>query len=157
MSAQDHTVATLPLSWADIHRDSRILASMLAELPPFSGIIAVTRGGLVPAAILSRELDIRMVETVCISTYDDRDIREPNVLKSIAPQIDGEGGEGWLVVDDLVDTGATAQVLRAMLPNAHFATLYAKPKGQPLVDTFVTVFAQTTWVNFPWDPEDKGS
>jgi xanthine phosphoribosyltransferase len=152
MSAQDHTVATLPLSWADIHRDSRILASMLAELPPFEGIIAVTRGGLVPAAILSRELDIRMVETVCISTYDDRDIREPNVLKSI-----GGGGKGWVVVDDLVDTGATAQVLRAMLPEAHFATLYAKPKGQPLVDTVVTVFAQTTWVNFPWDPVGKGS
>lgn len=152
MSAQDHTVATLPLSWADIHRDSRILASMLAELPPFEGIIAVTRGGLVPAAILSRELDIRLVETVCISTYDDRDIREPNVLKSI-----GGEGKGWLVIDDLVDTGATAQVLRAMLPQAHFATLYAKPKGQPLVDTFVTVFAQTTWVNFPWDPVGKGS
>jgi Predicted phosphoribosyltransferases len=152
MSAPDHAVATLPLSWADIHRDSRILATMLAELPPFEGIIAVTRGGLVPAAILSRELDIRMVETVCISTYDDRDIREPNVLKSI-----GGGGKGWLVVDDLVDTGATASVLRAMLPQAHFATLYAKPKGQPLVDTFVAVFAQTTWVSFPWDPEEKGS
>lgn len=152
MTSSDHTVATLPLSWADIHRDSRILASMLAELPPFKGIIAVTRGGLVPAAILSRELDIRLVETVCISSYDDRDLRAPEVLKGF----DGKG-EGWLVVDDLVDTGATAQILRAMLPQAHFATLYAKPKGQPLVDTFVTVFAQTTWVNFPWDPPGKGS
>jgi hypoxanthine phosphoribosyltransferase len=151
MTQHDHTVATMPLSWADIHRDSRILASMLAELPPFKGIIAVTRGGLVPAAILSRELDIRLVETACVSTYDDRDIREPQVLKGI----DGDGA-GWVVVDDLVDTGATAQVLRAMLPKAHFATLYAKPKGQPLVDTFVAVFAQTTWVNFPWDNE-KGS
>jgi xanthine phosphoribosyltransferase len=148
----EHTIATMPLSWADIHRDSRILASMLAELPPFAGIIAVTRGGMVPAAILARELDIRVVETVCISTYDDRNMREPEVLKGVQ----GDGA-GWLVVDDLVDTGATAQVLRRMLPKAHFATLYAKPKGQPLVDTFVTVFAQTTWVNFPWDPEGKGS
>lgn len=148
----DHTVATLPLSWADIHRDARILASMLAELPPFTGIIAVTRGGLVPAAILSRELDIRLVETVCISSYDDRGLRAPEVLKSVAG-----GGAGWLVVDDLVDTGATATILRAMLPQAHFATLYAKPKGQPLVDTFVAVFAQTTWINFPWEAEGKGS
>lgn len=152
MSAHDHTISTLSLSWAEIHRDTRILAGMLAELPAFSGIVAVTRGGLVPAAILSRELDIHLVETVCVSTYDDREIRDPQVLKSLTGD-----GSGWLVVDDLVDTGATLQVLRGMLPKAHFATVYAKPKGQPLVDTFATVFAQSTWINFPWDPPGKGS
>jgi xanthine phosphoribosyltransferase len=152
MSPSDHTISTLPLSWADIHRDTRILAGMLAELPAFQGIVAVTRGGLVPAAILSRELDIHLVETVCVSTYDDREIRDPQVLKSLTGD-----GSGWLVVDDLVDTGATLQVLRTMLPKAHFATVYAKPKGQPLVDTFATVFAQSTWIAFPWDPPGKGS
>ncbi len=152
MSAHDHTISTLSLSWADVHRDTRILAEMLAELPPFQGIVAVTRGGLVPAAILSRELDIRLVETVCVSTYDDREIRDPQIIKSLAGD-----GSGWVVVDDLVDTGATLQVLRTMLPKAHFATVYAKPKGQPVVDSFATVFAQSTWINFPWDPPGKGS
>jgi xanthine phosphoribosyltransferase len=152
MSAHDHTISTLSLSWADVHRDTRILAGMLAEMPGFQGIVAVTRGGLVPAAILSRELDIRLVETVCVSTYDDREIRDPQIIKSLAGD-----GSGWLVVDDLVDTGATLQVLRTMLPKAHFATVYAKPKGQQLVDTFATVFAQSTWINFPWDPPGKGS
>ncbi|MBX9635791.1 MAG: xanthine phosphoribosyltransferase [Magnetospirillum sp.] len=148
----EHTIATLSLSWADIHRDCRILAGILAELPAFTGIVAVTRGGLVPAAILSRELDIHLIETVCISTYDDRELGEPEILKGISGD-----GRNWLVVDDLVDTGATAQVLRRMLPQAHFATLYAKPKGQALVDSFVTVHAQTTWISFPWDPPGKGS
>ena len=152
MSAHDHTISTLSLSWADVHRDTRILAGMLAEMPGFQGIVAVTRGGLVPAAILSRELDIRLVETVCVSTYDDREIRDPQIIKSLAGD-----GSGWLVVDDLVDTGATLQVLRTMLPKAHFATVYAKPKGQPVVDSFATVFAQSTWINFPWDPPGKGS
>ncbi len=152
MSAHDHTISTLSLSWADVHRDTRILAGMLAEMPGFQGIVAVTRGGLVPAAILSRELDIRLVETVCVSTYDDREIRDPQIIKSLAGD-----GSGWLVVDDLVDTGATLQVLRTMLPKAHFATVYAKPKGQSVVDTFATVFAQSTWINFPWDPPGKGS
>lgn len=154
MSAHDHIIATIALSWADIHRDARILASMLIERGPFRGMVAVTRGGLVPAGILSRELDIRLVETVCVSTYDDREMREPEVLKGL--EMAGSG-EGWLVVDDLVDTGATARAVRALLPDAHYATLYAKPKGQPLVDTFVTVFAQTTWINFPWEPPGKGS
>lgn len=156
MSAHDHTLSTLPLSWADIQRDTRILADMLAELPPFTGIVAVTRGGLVPAAILARELNIQLVETVGVSTYDDRDIREPQVIKALAGALVGDG-DGWLVVDDLVDTGATLQVLRAMLPKAHFATIYAKPQGQPLVDSFATVFAQTTWISFPWEPPGKGS
>ncbi len=61
------------------------------------------------------------------------------------------GGAKILVVDDLVDTGATAKVVREMLPKAHFATVYAKPLGRPLVDTFVTEVSQDTWIYFPWD------
>ena len=56
-----------------------------------------------------------------------------------------------MVVDDLVDTGATAKVVREMLPKAHFATIYAKPLGRPLVDTFITEVSQDTWIYFPWD------
>ncbi len=61
------------------------------------------------------------------------------------------GGAGVLVVDDLVDTGATAKLVRELLPRAHFATVYAKPLGRPLVDTFVTEVSQDTWIYFPWD------
>ena len=56
-----------------------------------------------------------------------------------------------LIVDDLVDTGATARVVRDMLPGAHFATVYAKPKGREMVDTFITEVSQDTWIFFPWD------
>ncbi len=60
-------------------------------------------------------------------------------------------GTGFLIVDDLVDTGATSRVVRALLPRAHFATVYAKPQGRPFVDTFVTEVTQDTWIYFPWD------
>ena len=40
-----------------------------------------------------------------------------------------------------------------MYPHAHFATVYVKPAGQPLVDTFVTEVSQDTWINLPWDLE----
>jgi xanthine phosphoribosyltransferase len=76
------------------------------------------------------------------------------VLKDVAPSIKaiGDGqGRGVLVVDDLTDTGKTARVVREMLPNAHFATVYAKPAGVPTVDTFVTEVSQDTWIYFPWD------
>ena len=50
-------------------------------------------------------------------------------------------------------SGATAQVIREMLPDAYFATVYAKPEGRPLVDAFVRQVSQDTWIRFPWDME----
>ena len=142
-----------PVSWDQFHRDARALAWRLAASGPFQAIVAVTRGGLVPAAIIARELELRVIETVCIASYHDyKNQGGLQVLKTIAPEIaKGGDGTGILVVDDLVDTGATAKVVREMLPKAHFATVYAKPLGRPLVDTFITEVSQDTWIYFPCD------
>ena len=59
-----------PVSWTELHRDARALAWRLADLGPFKGLVAITRGGLVPAAIIARELNLRLIDTVCCSTYD---------------------------------------------------------------------------------------
>jgi xanthine phosphoribosyltransferase len=140
---------TFPVSWDQLHRDARALAWRLVAGGPWQAIAAVTRGGLVPAAIIARELDVRLIDTICIRTYrDDKSRGEPKVLKDI----EGDG-TGWLIVDDLVDTGRTARVVRSVLPQAHFATVYAKPAGRPLVDTFITEVSQDTWILFPWDAE----
>lgn len=142
---------TFPVSWDELHRNARALSWRLIDMRPFKGVIAITRGGLVPAAMLARELDIRMIDTVCVSTYDKQNMGQSDVLKRPLAADDGTGGEGWLLVDDLVDTGATARVVRELVPNAHLATVYAKPAGRPLVDTFVTEVSQDTWILFPWD------
>jgi len=120
---------------------------------PFARIVAVARGGLVPAAILARELGIRRVEILAVASYDDRTRGAPVVLSAPGPigTDDPAAGPATLVVDDLVDTGATARVIRDLLPGAVFATLYAKPLGRPLVDVSVTFFPQDTWILFPWD------
>lgn len=144
-----------PVSWDQFHRDARALAWRLSAAGPFEGIVCITRGGLVPAAIVARELELRMIETVCIASYHDYQNQGGlQVLKDISPAIKaiGDGqGKGVLVIDDLTDTGKTAKVVREMLPHAHFATVYAKPAGRPLVDTFVTEVSQDTWIYFPWD------
>jgi xanthine phosphoribosyltransferase len=114
----------------------------------------VTRGGLVPAAIVARELGIRLIETVCVASYSHITQGELKVLKDVARSIvaiGGGRGKGVLIVDDLVDTGKTAKVVRDILPEAHFATVYAKPMGRPMVDTFITEVSQDTWIYFPWD------
>ena len=141
-----------PVSWDQFHRDARALAWRLSGQGPFRAIVCITRGGLVPAAIVTREIGIRLIDTVCIASYHDyQNQGQLQVIKTISPELTADGGQGILVVDDLVDTGKTAKVVRDMLPKAHIATVYAKPQGRPLVDTFVTEVSQDTWIYFPWD------
>jgi xanthine phosphoribosyltransferase len=147
MAARYYTV-----SWDQLQRDARALAWRLTSNAPFSGIVAVTRGGLIPAAIIARELDLRLVESVCVVTYQDKERGAPQVIK---PPVAAGDGTGFLIVDDLVDSGTTARVVRGLLPKAHFACIYAKPEGRPMVDSFVTEVSQDTWILFPWDTEPQ--
>lgn len=143
-----------PVSWDQFHRDSRALAWRLSSIRNFRALVAVTRGGMVPAAIVARELGIRVVETVGIASYDYDKQSDIAVLKKISAEIAGDlGGEDVLVVDDLVDTGKTGMVVKKMLPKCHFAAVYAKPMGKTVVDTYVTEVSQDTWIFLPWDME----
>jgi xanthine phosphoribosyltransferase len=156
MAAHYYTV-----TWDQLHRDARALAWRLMDLGPFAGVVAIARGGLIPAAIVARELDVRLVETVSIATYAagssgtliEEERRGPPVV--IKPPVAAGDGAGFLIVDDLVDTGATARVVRALLPRAHFAAVYAKPEGRTTVDSFITEVSQDTWILFPWDTEPQ--
>ncbi|WP_224815050.1 xanthine phosphoribosyltransferase [Hasllibacter sp. MH4015] len=147
------------ISWDQIHRDSRALAWRLDGKGPDDGawraVVAITRGGMAPAMIVARELDIRTVDTISVVSYhsgggkaDQR--REAKVLKSPNDDLMGDG-EGVLIIDDLVDSGKTLELVRTLYPKAHFATVYAKPEGEPMVDTFITGVSQDTWIFFPWD------
>lgn len=138
------------VSWDQLHRDSKALAWRVMSMGPFEGIVAITRGGLIPAAIIARETECRLIETVSIVAYDDEKLGEPRITKR--PTAAGDG-TGFLIIDDLVDTGTTARQVREMLPKAHFATVYAKPAGKAMVDTFITEVSQDTWILFPWDTE----
>ena len=147
-----------PVSWDQFHRDCKALAWRLAGISQAAGeweyIISITRGGLVPAGIIARELGVRKIETVCIASYHEyKDQGDLVVLKDISEEIAAstDGGNGVLVIDDLTDTGKTALKVRELLPNAHFATVYAKPSGKPTIDTYVTEVSQDTWIYFPWD------
>lgn len=142
------------VSWPEVHRDARYLVRKLLPMGGWKGIIALTRGGLVPAAIVAREMDMRVIDTLCIATYDDQDIGAVNVLKE-PEQAVKDLGEGWLLVDDLVDTGTTLRAARKILPKAHFATVYAKPDGADLVDTYMHEVPQDVWVFFPWDTDSR--
>ena len=142
------------VSWDQIHRDSRALAWRLDGRGPDNGrwraIVAITRGGMAPAMIVARELDIRTVDTISVKSYDHQAQSLAEVLKRPDEEMMGDG-TGILVLDDLVDSGKTLELVRDLDPKAHLATVYAKPKGEPIVDTFITGVSQDTWIFFPWD------
>jgi xanthine phosphoribosyltransferase len=143
------------VSWHELHRDAKALAWRLVSGGPWAGIVAVTRGGLVPAAIVARELDVRIIDTISVASYDHMTQGAGKILKGLAPEVskDAAAYKNWLIVDDLVDTGGTARIVREMMPGAHFAAVYAKPAGKPMVDTYITEVSQDTWIMFPWDTE----
>lgn len=137
------------VSWEELHRATRELARRQLPARQWKGLIAVSRGGLVPAAIIARELNLRVVDTVCVSSYDHQEQRvDASLLKDISAT---EDGEGFLVVDDLVDTGNTLRLLRQRLPKARFIVVYGKPAGLELVDDYEADLTQDTWIHFPWD------
>ena len=142
------------ISWDQIHRDSRALAWRLEKRGPFDGewsaVVAITRGGMVPAMIIARELDIRVVETISVKSYDHQSQSAAKILKSPNKDLMGNGN-GILIIDDLVDSGRTLEIVKDLYPKAHYATIYAKPKGRPMVDSFITEVSQDTWIFFPWD------
>ncbi len=145
------------ISWPELHRDARFLSHELHGKGQWVGIIALTRGGMIPAALVARELDIRLIDTICVTSYAaDATGKAEQIQGSVQvlKSVPGDG-EGFLLIDDLVDTGGTARVVRRLVPRAHFATLYIKPAGRPIVDTFVKEFKQNKWIYFPWDIEYK--
>ena len=142
------------VSWDQLHRDARALSWRLDGKGPDNGawkaVVAITRGGMAPAMIIARELDIRTVDTISVKSYNHQTQTEPTVIKPPNSALTGDGS-GVLVIDDLVDTGKTLEAVRSIMPNAHVATIYAKPLGRNQVDTFITEVSQDTWIFFPWD------
>ncbi len=136
-----------PITWEQMHRDTKILASKIQEKGNFKQLLTVVRGGLVPSAIISKELEITLVDTICLSK-ENQDVNP--TIEVVTKGIDSDG-EGILIIDDLVNTGQTARLIKELYPKAFFAALYTKPSGQNLLDAYVTMVEQDSWIVFPWE------
>ena len=132
--------------WDEFHAHCKVLVDTLKHHGPFTGIIAIARGGLIPAGIISTQLDIRNVDSIAIQSYDGRTKRGHTIHKM--PSL---AGGGILVIDDLSDSGGTLRYVRTLYPDVHIATVYAKPAGLDAVDSYVECINQDCWIHFPWE------
>lgn len=152
--AEPDTPQDLYVSWDDIHMRADTLADKLGTVAPtandgtsWTGIIAVTRGGMIPACIAAEKLNIKLIDTFCLMSYQYKQQGEADIYKKATEAGDGTG---WIVIDDLADTGKSFKVLRDHLPHAHYAAIYAKPEGAPTCHTYIKDIPQSTWIHFPW-------
>lgn len=136
------------VSWDEIQTLCHDLAhTVLSRGIVHERVLAITRGGLFPAGLLARELDIRRIETVGVVAYDDQTAGIAKLVKEAHPEF----LENTLIVDDLADTGTTIDFLRPLTRDCTFATVFVKPQGKPKVDLFAREVPQETWIRFPWD------
>lgn len=153
--AQDGQVSTQSdqkfyATYAHLHGAMAVMHSKLPEMK-WKGIVAVSRGGFFPALYLAHRLSIKNIEVLALTSYgDDKKKGSLYLLQPFDFQSKNQG-EGWLVIDELSDSGATLAWIRQRLPKAHFAVIYAKPKGMTVVDTYGATIAQDTWIEFPWE------
>ena len=110
----------------------------------------IVKASFVKEQLWQTHFRFNLVETISIKSYDHKNQSEAKILKHPDANIIADGS-GLVIIDDLVDSGKTMQLVKEMFPKAHYASVYAKPNGRKIVDTFITEVSQDTWIFFPWD------
>ncbi|GLY18496.1 phosphoribosyltransferase [Kineosporia sp. NBRC 101677] len=154
MSSPDREI----LTWDLFGEASREVAQSIAD----SGfrpdmVIAVARGGLLPAGSISYALGVKAAGTLNVEFYSDVEETLPDPVL-LEPLLDTAAivGKRLLVVDDVADSGRTLDLVLELLRNHHpdevrSAVLYTKPRTIVQPDYF---WRETDlWINFPWSSQ----
>ena len=141
-------VEKVHISWEEFHQHTKLLAQKIKANGTYNKIIAISRGGLLPAGVISYELDIRNTQAINISSYDGE--RQRTIEEIVIKADIGEVDEQTLIIDDLTDTGTTFRLVKQLFPKATLTAVYAKPKGKKDVDIY-GVDIPDKWIVFPWD------
>ena len=130
------------------------LQPLSALCKPFSPdtIIAVARGGMTLGHALAMSLDVRNLQSIRIESYDETIQRE---TVTISGSCDLQTSVNVLIVDDIIDSGATLSALMPLLnqqyPHCQFkiATLFTKPTA--LIQPDFYLHEATDWIDFFWE------
>ncbi len=140
------------ITWEEIQHWSDILAEKIAadcaNLEQAT-LVAVSRGGLIPAQLIAYKLNIRDVRVMKLISYTDQGTRED--IKDISTDRLFDGSDVYFI-DDLADSGATVDYIRKKFPSARICTLLMKTCCQKEPDICArTGINAANWLVFPWD------
>lgn len=137
------------ITWEDYLQDCHTLANKIQKnAQPFEGIVAIARGGLVTAGIIAPLLDIRVVESLCLQSYSEEGKRGEMIQHNHLRPIDAS--EGFLVIDDLVDSGYTINHTNN-LGLVDSAVLYRKTNTEFEPTFYARDLPAEKWIVFPWE------
>ena len=142
------------VSWADLDRLVEQLADRLSH-EQFDVMLAITRGGLVPAGMLAYRLRIRNILVAAVEFYDDQGQPGPHPTFLQFPADPLLRGQRILVVDEVWDSGTTIHAVTERVRQAGgiptTAVLHWKP-AHSVVPGAPDVHAVTTdaWVVYPF-------
>lgn len=156
MCTKDISKQKIVFSWQEIEKDTIAVVEKVKKSGiAYKGLVVVSRGGLAVAALVSRLLNIKLLDIMCVASYNcvSSDKVELEVLKN--PDLaQRDNGENWLVIDDLIDSGDTYKYIASILPKADFACLYNKLDKENLINKKI-IFARNcitdSWIEFPWE------
>jgi hypoxanthine phosphoribosyltransferase len=144
----------LPFSWEDAEKANASLTEKINSsgfIPDI--IIAVSRGGLVPARLLSDSLNVPVLYTIRISFYSSVGVRmeKPQVTQPLSVDIKGKK---ILIVDDISDSGRSLELAEQYIiplnpAEIKTATIHYKPGSMFKPDFFL--FTTESWVVYPWE------
>jgi len=139
---KDNIIKWVHISWSEFHKEARKLADKLKS-KKWIGIIAVARGGLIPASIIARELNIRTLDIICPSQYDGdiEIIKRPTIQDS----------SDLLIVDEFVNTGLTYRKVREVLPKAFYSSVYVTEVSKNTINLYSKELKNEDLNLFPWD------
>ncbi len=143
----------LYISWKDMQQAVENAIKNIDH--PIKGIIAVTRGGLVPAGFIAQQMEIKNIKVACLESYAD-DSNTQGEVRSLLPLPDAEELHEYIFVDDIVDSGKTIKYLKQKYPTIKHLVLFAKPRSVSLLDyhgRLLTPEECKKWLVFPWYSE----
>lgn len=120
---------------------------------PIKKIVAIARGGMVPASIIANALDIRDVHAIPISSYVEM-AKAEFLSQPFAPHtISMWNKHDTLFVDDIVDSGDTYRFIQRHFPKTRFAALMVRSSSPVVSDFYAHIFQGNDWIVFPWEKE----
>jgi hypoxanthine phosphoribosyltransferase len=144
-------------SWNQIYNLLLKLAKKIQE-SDFSPdvIVGVSRGGWIPARILSDLLGNKNLASVATEFYEDIGAtkQKPTITQPVSVCVKNKK---VLVVDDLADSGKSLELVKSHLTEkgafeVRIASIYYKPWSVTVPDFYEK--STTKWVVFPWEQKE---
>jgi hypoxanthine phosphoribosyltransferase len=137
-----------------------MVGKLLRQLPSnYDNIMVITRGGMVPACLISEKTGIRNILCAAVMFYNNQEQTLPEPIFLQFPEDSQIYGKRILVIDDVWDSGTTIMAVRERLVraggNIDVCVLNYKPSHSKFAGEKPDYYAEETdaWIVYPWDPE----